>query len=155
MSQEARIYREENGLPGLFEILQKVNSAYRGSYDFSSDEELTSYKEALNLTRKHWEDASNRFEGLLRDLVSEACWQCEVLQKLARRLREAEVRASRHRVEGVAMRDAVDALIAIEVETLASFQDNFAMSMGMLPSAKRDEIDFERKASTYDNHRSP
>ena len=80
MSQEARIYREENGLPGLFEILQKVNSAYKGSYDFSSDEELTSYKETLNLTRKHWEDASNRFEGLLRDLVSEAFWQCEVLQ---------------------------------------------------------------------------
>lgn len=80
MAQEARIYREENELPGLFEILQKVNSAYKGSYEFNSSEELESYKEALNLTRKHWEAANNRFEGLLRDLVSEACWQCEVLQ---------------------------------------------------------------------------
>ena len=61
--------------------------------------------------------------------------------KLARRLCEAEVRASCHRVEVIAMRAVVDALIAIEVETLASFQDNFAMSIGMLPFAKRDEIE--------------
>lgn len=39
------------------------------------------------------------------------------------------------------MRAVVDALITIEVETLACFQDNFAMSMGMLPPAKRDEIE--------------
>jgi hypothetical protein len=39
------------------------------------------------------------------------------------------------------MRAVVDALIAIEVETLACFQDNFAMSTGMLPLAKRDEIE--------------
>lgn len=61
--------------------------------------------------------------------------------KLVSRLREAEVRASCHRVEVIAMRAVVDALIAIEVETLARFQDNFAMSVGMLPLAKRDEIE--------------
>ena len=36
MSKEARIYRDENKLPGLFEVLQRVNSAYKGSFEILS-----------------------------------------------------------------------------------------------------------------------
>lgn len=39
------------------------------------------------------------------------------------------------------MRAVVDALIAIEVESLAAMQNMLAVSMGMPPSADRDEIE--------------
>jgi hypothetical protein len=39
------------------------------------------------------------------------------------------------------MRAVVDALITIEVESLAGIQDTFAVALGMPPFAKRDEIE--------------
>ena len=39
------------------------------------------------------------------------------------------------------MSDMVNALIAIEVESLAAMQNMLAVSVGMPPSANRDEIE--------------
>ena len=81
MSKEARIYREEHKLPGLFEILQRVNSAYKGSFEFVSSADFEHHREALRLTWDHWEHSKNQFEFLLRDLVLEGMWQCEKLHE--------------------------------------------------------------------------
>lgn len=78
MPNKALVFREENRLPGLFDIIKCVNSAYKGSYEFLSKEEFGNYHTALRLAIECWEPG-NHLEKILYLLLVEACNECEAL----------------------------------------------------------------------------
>lgn len=80
MGQRARIFREDNKLPSLFEIIQRVNSAAKGSYELTYDQ-IDLYACALETSIDDWEPAKTQIERQLFDMLVEAFDVCVKMSK--------------------------------------------------------------------------
>jgi len=80
MGQRARIFREENKLPGIFAIIQIVNSAAKGSYE-PTYEQIELWACALELSIDDWEPAQTNIERQLFAMLVEAFDVCVKMSK--------------------------------------------------------------------------
>lgn len=80
MGQRARVFREENNLPGIFEIIQRINSAAKGSYE-PTHEQIELYACALELSIDDWEPAQTHIERQLFDMLVEAFDVCAKMHR--------------------------------------------------------------------------
>lgn len=70
VGQQSRIFREENKLGSIYDVVQRIHANYIGTVDELITVRLAT--QAVNLALKDWEPARSEIERLLHRMLIEA-----------------------------------------------------------------------------------